>query len=620
MKKLLIILSLFTFLIKAQNFPYTQQWGSYVGGSSTVLDDYYKENTGFFADSQNNLYVNGNTDFSTNYTASYYNQFVMGGGALATLPGNNYYGATFASTGQMLYGSYISNGGNAVFTTVERLIGIDGQDNKYYFKSQPGLVSGLATLGVWLTQYTNTNSTNTLTLTKRNAAGTLIWTTYLPNVPNGNGSNTTNQAFSLQFDENQNIYINGLTRENIAGLGTQGVFQENFIPYNIGTTEMSNDYLVKLSSDGQKLWATYNVAGFVDFDYSNGHLYTIGGYNNSMPGNQTTAGTFQPNTPAKQVLQSFNAMTGQRDWGTYYGTANTLTDFVGLMAYDIEANTTGIYVSGDISDTANPTYYGTPAAFQPQLSGSSDLFLSKFDTTGNRVWSTYFGSAGEDVISSSGNLTILGDRIVFTGSQHGAASNIATPGAFRTTPANAGVNSNATMFFAEFNSAGNRIWTSYFAGPASNVGYVTERINPAFLSDGSLVLWGSSNAPTGITAEGGQYQTMTNPVYNSIFGFITRFIYKGSMATIETDAAADMQLYDNPNNGDFRITGSIFQKESCNILIYDATARAIYQQKLTKNKTQEFNIQRYLSSGSYLIEIKGKDGNTLKVFKMMVQK
>ena len=621
-KSYLVILLIIGFSLKAQNFPYIQQWGSYVGGSGTLLDDYYRENTGFFADSQSNLYVNGNTGFSTNYTASYYNQFVMGGGALATLPGDNLYSATFVATGQMVYGSYISNGGSTATgianSTIERLIGIDGQDNKYYFKSQPGLVSGLATSSVWLSQYTNTNSTNTLTLTKRNSAGTLLWTTYLPNVPQGNGSNTTHQAFSLQFDENQNIYISGLTKENITGLGTPGVFQENFIPYNVGTIEMSNDYLVKLNSDGQKIWGTYNVAGFLDFDYYNGHLYSIGGYNSSMPGSQTTTGTFQPNIPAAQVLQSFDAATGQRDWGTFYGTPNSLTDFVGLMVIDIEANASGIYVTGDISDAANPTYYATAGAFQGQLSGSSDLFLSKFDTTGNRVWSTYFGSTEEDVISSSGNLTILGDRIVITGNQHGVASNIATPNAFRTTPANM-TNNSANMFFAEFNSSGNRMWASYFGGQ-ENISFFSGRINPTFLSDGSLILWGATSASTGITAEGGQYLTMTNPVYNSIFGFITMFVLKENLATTEIEAGKDLQLFNNPNNGNFALQGDILAKENCSVSIYDASGRILMQKQLGKTKKQDFQMQNILSSGNYLVEVKGEKQHPFKTFKMIVNK
>lgn len=80
MEKLKFSTLLFIFgaaLCPAQSaFPYTQAWGTYVGGAGTFLSDYSLDESSFFVDSQQNLYVNGPVAPVPNYSAAYYNQFI----------------------------------------------------------------------------------------------------------------------------------------------------------------------------------------------------------------------------------------------------------------------------------------------------------------------------------------------------------------------------------------------------------------------------------------------------------------------------------------------------------------------------------------------------------------
>lgn len=594
---------------QAQNFPYFQQWGSYVGGAGTHLFDYSRDESAFFTDSAHNLYVNGQTSPVINYTPAYYNQFITAGGnaASAPMPSTYFYESTFGVNGQMLFGTYSGSNNNSI-SIYHRLIGIDHLDNKFYYKREQGHVPNLATAGTWLSASTNSNYPYTHTLAKYDAAGNLLWRTYLPN--------TNHDAITLRFDEANNIYLIGETNENIPGVGTAGTYQENFIPYFTPTGSASNSYMVKLNPSGQQVWGTYSVAGSISTAYYGGSLYTINDYNSYMPGQLTTPGTFQPSIAAAQLIMKWDALTGQRVWSTFYGPASSLNNYVGMLSYDIAANASGVFISGQ-SDEDGSTYYATPGAFKGQVTGGGDLFLSKFDFSGNRVWSTYFGGSDYEYIYGSANMTVLGNRIVITGNQSGNTSNISTPGAFRTSAGNTTAGA-SNMFFAEFDTNGARLWASYFGGPGTNP--FQEQANPEFLDDGTLILWGLTGAQTGIATAGGQFPVMLNPSPPAPFGFVTRFVFKEGMGTNDTENLSDLVLYDNPNNGNFALSGSVLQKENCSLAVFDASGRKIADRKLSKAKLQQFELAHLLVPGNYLLQLSGNSKNVLKVFKMTVKK
>ncbi len=617
MIKKILSLSLFLSLVftnaQTNDFPYNQQWGTYTGGTGTHLLDYNHDGNGFSVDSQNNIYVSGITQFLPGYTNTYYDQFVFGGGNLADLSYiYNDYSAQYSTSGVLQKSGYISSGNVTNNTAViSHLIGIDKLDNKYFVKFEPGQISNLSTPNVWLSQNTDSTKNYTITLSKYDANQNLVWTTYVPN--NEDGLN-----FMIRFDSNYDLYLVGVAKEEIAGLSTPNVYQENYINYASAGTSSFNSYLVKLNQAGQKIWASYFVQGIYDMEIYDGNMYTINGYNVNMPANLTTAGTFQPTIPAQQLLMKFDCATGNRQWGTYYGTS-TINNYTGIGIYDLEVNETGLYITGHTADDSEPTYFATEGAFKSQLTGGGDYFLSKFDHNGERSWSTYFGTDGYEEIIGSPNLTILGSRIIFTGNQIGNAYNISTPNAFSTTPYNDATTASAfNIFFTEFDDTGRRMWTSYFGGPGGS--YYGEQAQPELLSDGSLILWGTTGAATGIATANGAYPTMLNPSPGQSFGFVTKFALKVPLSTSEANETDDLQLFDNPNNGEFTLRGSVLEKEKTILKIYDISGRSIKNINLKKQKTQQFYLQKELPKGNYLLEIISDKGKKLKVFKMLVNK
>ena len=410
------------------------------------------------------------------------------------------------------------------------------------------------------------------------------------------------------MDENNNSFFSFPVKQEIVGFSTAGTFQPNFVAQS---NNLLSSGIIKFSPMGQKIWATYCLASVSLLSYHNGALYFATGYDANAPWAPTTAGTFQPTAPADTIIMKWDANTGQRVWSTFYGTYNVF-DLMGV--YGLKATDSGLYISGSSGNASYPTYYATPGAHKTQLTGEEDLFLSKFDMqTGRRIWSTYFGSDGYDTIMGSQNIDVWGERIVITGNQFGANGNIATPGAFLTTPQSTAPHL-SNKFFAEFEAeGGSLVWASYFGGVTS--GASPEEINPKFLNDGTLLLWGDTSSMTGVTTANGYFPTKI--LSSETIGFLTRFAFN-NMATQESNASQDLQLYDNPNNGNFSLVGNALAQKNLQLKLYDASGRLVITRKLNNEKKQSFEFQYLLSKGNYIIEV-SRNKTTLKTFKMIVK-
>jgi hypothetical protein len=120
-------------------------------------------------------------------------------------------------------------------------------------------------------------------------------------------------------------------------------------------------------------------------------------------------------------------------------------------------NSGNIYITGNFSDTA--TFYGT-VNIQLISNGSNDVFIAKYDPSGNVIWAKKAGGLGADYgtkvkADNFGNSYLCGffpnDSIIFYG-----ASNI-------------GLTSNGAndIFIAKFDPLGNVIWANH-AGSTGN--------------------------------------------------------------------------------------------------------------------------------------------------------
>ena len=606
MKKLYTIICFLSSLtIFAQsNFEWQRIWGTYFGpiGAQIAIGDgsYYP---GLLFDSQENIYIEGEIDSYSQYNQDYYNQFVLGDGQ-NSIPGDKHFEAEFTDSGSLVQYGYLS----PLSSGQKRLYHIDNQNNKYYiyrFSSTPPIAP---TANVWFSEDPVGNIYKNI-LAKYSADGVLQWATYLPS------SDTSSQ---INSDDAGNIFVTGRTTLQ-QGITTPGVFQEDYqvLHYSNGGL-IPSGYVAKLSPDGQRIWASYYPSIIINIKCYDGNLYMSTTADDDINGTSlATSGAFQT-TKSDFAICKMNADTGERIWGTYYG-GTLFGNGPAADSYIIAGlaiNERGLYIMGQDDNLNGANYFGTSGSYKPQAEGY-DIFLSKFDLDGSRQWSTYFGSTADEMAGFNGNTVVIsGDDIYLAGVTYGVGNNIATPGSYKDSPDSNNFDS-ANLWFCKFNSSGNLVWSSYYGETGTNSYGFINYINIA-VKNNALYLYGDTNSLTGFVTDGAWQSQPVNPINGYATAFMAKFELN-PLSTAESSQVDDIVLYSNPNNGSFTLDGSVFQKENCSFAIHDLSGKLIDQQTMKREKTQTFNLQNKLVSGSYFIQINNSKNQNLKVFKMLVR-
>ncbi|HNQ27085.1 MAG TPA: T9SS type A sorting domain-containing protein [Aquaticitalea sp.] len=168
------------------------------------------------------------------------------------------------------------------------------------------------------------------------------------------------------------------------------------------------------------------------------------------------------------------------DWLTYFGEQTGYYSRTQPSQILYDSISGHIYMAGVTSDTLG---IATPGAHQEMLYNSSDfgfterdIFLSKWDTSGNLIWSTYYGGLSADRLGDAA-LDAEGN-ILLTGTNEGH-TNITTPGAFQEfTVYEPGMTVNPNIFLSKFSPDGTLLWGTYF-GLGGNTAYSGLAIDPA---------------------------------------------------------------------------------------------------------------------------------------------
>ncbi len=194
-------------------------------------------------------------------------------------------------------------------------------------------------------------------------------------------------------------------------------------------------------------------------------------------------------------------------WSTYFGGSSS---DVGLAT---ELDGMGsVYLAGNTSSTSG---IATSGAHQGVYGGSpaNDIFISKFDLNGNRLWSTYFGGSSEDQLY---DLVCDGGGFFYLTGYSTSTSALATPGAYMTT--NAG-GSDAVL--AKFNSNGVLQWCTYFGGGQNDIG------RGVAVAGGAVCIVGQTSSTTGIATAGAHQGSYAGGTTD---GFLAMFNTSGSLS------------------------------------------------------------------------------------------
>lgn len=576
---------------------YERIWGTYFGPAGTYLGQTYVNNN-LQIDPLGNLHLFGSVITNSSYTASYYSQFATTGQAYDFTKPSNLYIASLGSIGNLISSQYsLDTSFNLINSSY------DTGGNRYGLELSVNGLAGAGTAGTWFP--TSVSSTNKILLSKFNSSGAILWKTFLP---------TENYTVKVIHDQLGNSYIYGNTKMQ-SGLSTTGVFQENYeVVMGSGNTVLANSYIAKLSSTGSLEWATYFPAkNIYKLNFHDDNLYVLADNDTNPTTSQlATSGAFQTEKAACSITK-LNAQNGARIWGTYYGPTSPVLQLPSGMI----TNSSGIYLIGDFQDFTgnNGNYFATAGSFQPTVAGLTDIYLSKFSHSGSRLWSTYFGSTGDEMSGYNDNpIDFIGNDIILTLAQFSNGNtNLATPGAYISSlPTLSGTNSYYNLIFAKFNENGLRQWSSYYGGASLDNTY-NPSISVVVKDINNFYLYGATLSSTGISTEGAIQPTS---LPNMRTGFLAKFNLK-NLSTSESSQSNDLILHDNPNNGNFAISGDILKNKDCEMRIYDVSGRLLSKEKMNRHDKQVFNYQGKIHPGNYIVQI-SEGTNFKKTFKMIV--
>ena len=493
-------------------------------------------------------------------------------------------------------------------------------------------------------------------IAKFNPQGNLIWSSFL-------GGDQSDGIEGIDIDQIGNVFVIGWTfsDNNIASLNA---FQST----NAGQGDMM---IVKYSASGEKIWGTYygtnqpetiirndDTINFgVITDQScishdqNNHFYISG---KSYGSGLSTMGVFQevPYLSSSVISQFDN--NGIRIWTTYYGD-NNLTRIRAL-----DSNLQGVCASGDMQDCTPPvynTYFGTIDGFYPTRNSCQDSWISKFNSFGQRIWSTYYGGLGGDK-SSKKSLLYLYDKIYFAGISN-SDTYITTAGSFQenSSPIGSpyvvkfsddgsrnwgtyqGLNgpsnnncferslnsdsigniflSGSTSFsenistigafksivdgenegyISKFNANGDKIWGTYYGGEGVELTLSTESYSDKFY------VVGTTTSTQQMTTTG-SYQT-THTINNNALSFRPNIFiahFEPNTFSNNTFDQNSISFYPNPSNGNFTVAIKNGLDVNCKFELYDVLGKKIHQQNISTTET--YINTNGLSNGIYLLKL-----------------
>lgn len=435
-------------------------WATYLGGFNNT---FYHWGTQVLYDTAGYLYVVG---LSTDEDIASPNSFKP---YITNLTEN--FLSKFDTTGQMIWSTFLGSDGIGSIANPRAVI--DHNGDIIVLGQTAGVLNTIGTPGTYRPNCFDNDTLDFYFMVKFNGNGQKLWGTYL------GPAHQDSVKFvprDITLDNNNNILVCGNTTPGFLGIPF------DFPPSNAYQTQAANPhsynaFMMKFDPAGQLMWGSYygdtqnDVGLYIECDQQD-QIYLVGTTQNTSGIADSNA--FFPNKRAMNYdyfVAKFNA-DGSRMWGTY---TNGL-DVRGGILIDDESN---FYLSG-ISQF--DTGIATQGIHQSTLLGDQDLFLSKWNQHGQRIWTTYYG--GEGIEYSSGwslnllNPNFYSSNLVFTYiATFDTEGNIVMVGGTSSeTHINQGctyapVNKDYDGFMAKFNPHGHLIWGSYYDVQLSSIAH-----------------------------------------------------------------------------------------------------------------------------------------------------
>jgi len=271
----------------------------------------------------------------------------------------------------------------------------------------------------------------------------LVYSTYL-------GGSGNDWGYGIAVDSSGNAYVIGAT--DSTDFPTQNAFQRT---YGGGIFDV---FVTKLNSSGSLVYSTYLGGSGYDWGYgiavdSSGNAYVTGlTFSTDFP----TQNAFQRRFGgANDVFVTKLNSSGSLVYSTYLGGSDM--DWGCGIAVDSSGNA---YVTGWTWSADFPTQN----AFQRRFGGANDAFVTKLNSSGSLVYSTYLGGSRPDwgygiAVDSSGNAYVTGRTL---------STDFPTRNAFQRTFGGGG---DFDAFVTKLNPSGSLVYSTYLGGSGGDRGH-----------------------------------------------------------------------------------------------------------------------------------------------------
>src|ERR1017187_2110685 len=422
MKKIFTILIAILF-ISIQTFSQaTWAWAKSFGGSNV---DYGQS---ISTDANGNSYVTG---YFQSTSITFGNTTLTNTNGFTTYM----YIAKFDVSGNVLWakeaGGQEYTRGNGIKT--------DANGNSYVtgFFESPSITFGSFTL-------TNNggNSTGDMFVVKYDASGNVVWAISAGGTDDDGGS-------AISLDALGNVYVTGYFRSPTITIGSTTLT-------NVGSTFVDDFFIIKYDTNGNFVWA--KSAGGTDEDDGNS-IFT------EANGNSYVTGSFRSPTITFGSTTLTNAASQYEDIFVvkYDSSGNVVwAKRAGGNSYDA-----GMGISGDGNGNCFVTGYfqsptitfGSTTLSNVDNSGNTrDVFVVKYDASGNPVWANSAGGNNDDygfgiTTDANGNSFVIGN---FSSSSFHLGN--------YTFVKNDTISYASDIFIAKLNSSGNFLWAGSYGG------------------------------------------------------------------------------------------------------------------------------------------------------------
>jgi len=232
------------------------------------------------------------------------------------------------------------------------------------------------------------------------------------------GTSSTDYGYSVTSDSSDNIYVTGYTFGGLDGNTSSGGRDIFLVKYNSSGTKQ---WTKQLGSYNSKGYGSSNELGNVVTTDSSGNIYVTGWTDGDLDGN-TSSGE------SDIFLVKYNP-SGTKQWTKQLGTSDD------EWGYDVTTDSSGnIYVTGYTQGDLDGN----------TSSGSNDIFLVKYNSSGTKQWTKQLGTSSSD--SGSGVTTDSSGNIYVTGNTQGDLDGNTSSGG-------------TDIFLVKYNSSGTKQWT-----------------------------------------------------------------------------------------------------------------------------------------------------------------